>query len=379
MKTIVTCAIAISCLVLYSACQPSQTDQNQTQVVQDSVKLWLDFTPTSGANNGKKIVLVSGDEEYRSEEMLPQLAHILSAHHGFDCKVLFAQDPELPGTVNPNYLRNIPGLEALEEADLMILFVRFRALPDQQMQHIQNYLLKGRPLIGIRTATHAFNFKDTTSQWFHWGNYFEDPENAWDGGFGRLVLGERWHTHHGHHKHQSTRGLIAPEAAQHSITKGLDNTSIWGPTDVYGVRLPLPHDAEHIIMGQVVDRAGAYDENDPFFGLKPSDSQVASVNPASQEPYNPNEPMMPIAWLKSYQLPQGQIGQAFTSTIGASTDFTNEGVRRLLVNASFYLLGLEVPAQAQVDLVGTYQPSAYNFHDDAYWQQKALKIADLSP
>src|SRR5215475_4965880 len=79
----------------------------------------------SGPGKGKRIVLVSGDEEYRSEQVLPQLARILSTQHGFDCTVLFAIDPK-DGAINPNQTDNIPGLETLDSADLMILFTRFR-------------------------------------------------------------------------------------------------------------------------------------------------------------------------------------------------------------------------------------------------------------
>lgn len=338
---------------------------------------WLTFAPGKLTAAPRKIVLVSGDEEYRSEEALPQLARILSEYHNFDCTVLFAQDTAELGVVDPNFTANIPGLSALDDADLMILFTRFRNPPADQMQHFERYLQAGKPVIGIRTATHAFNFKDTTHAYYHWGNNFNEEGSPWQGGFGRLVLGERWHTHHGHHKHQSTRGIIPDEAAAHPITNGIESGEIWGPTDVYGVRLPLPGDARPLVLGQVVDREEAFAEDDAFYGLRPTDRKVANVNPAAKEAYNPNDPMMPIAWLKSYQLPGGQPGTAFTSTIGSSTDMTNEGVRRLLVNASYFLLGLEVPEAARVDLVGEYQPSAYNFHDDEYWNQRHIEIANL--
>src|SRR3954467_8344669 len=78
-----------------------------------------------GPGKGKRVVLVSGDEEYRSEQAMPQLAKILAERHGFDCTVLFAIDPK-DGTINPNVQTNIPGLEALDSADLMILMTRFR-------------------------------------------------------------------------------------------------------------------------------------------------------------------------------------------------------------------------------------------------------------
>src|SRR5258708_29384049 len=111
----------------------------------------------NGPGKGKRIVLVSGDEEYRSEQVLPQLARILSQRHGFDCTVLFAIDP-VSGAIKPDQNDNIPGLEALGSADLMILYTRFRNLPDAQMKHIVDYVESGRPVIAMRTATHACHF-----------------------------------------------------------------------------------------------------------------------------------------------------------------------------------------------------------------------------
>src|SRR5438045_9488570 len=82
--------------------------------------LWVVYDGFDGSGKGKHIVLVSGDEEYRSEEALPQLAKILATHHGFKCTVLFAIDPK-DGTINPDKKDNIPGLEALKTADLMVI------------------------------------------------------------------------------------------------------------------------------------------------------------------------------------------------------------------------------------------------------------------
>lgn len=375
MKKINVAYMLICTLLLAFA---SCTDSGMEKPGDASSMEWVAYSGKEGPGKGKNIVLISGDEEYRSEEALPQLARILAQRHGFNCTVLFAQNPDSTGLIDPNYVYNIPGLQALEKADLMILFTRFRSLPDEQMLHFQKYLMNGKPIIGIRTATHAFEIKDSTSQFRHWSNSFNDEQSAWNGGFGRLVLGEKWYTHHGHHKHQSTRGLIAPGAENHPINKGLENVDIWGPTDVYGVRLPLPGDALPIILGQVVNRAGEFDENDPFFGMQPTDNDIATTNPASQPTYNPNDPMMPIAWIKSYQLPEGKTGKAFTSTIGAATDMVNEGVRRLLVNAVFFLMDLDVPAKADVSLIGQYNPSAYSFQKDAYWVEKNLRVKDYA-
>jgi len=331
-------------------------------------KPWAMYKGGDGPGRGKRIVLISGDEEYRSEQALPQLGKILAKHHGFDCAVLFAVDPATE-TINPNVLDNIPGLAALDEADLMIIFTRFRALPDDQMRHIDAYLKRGGPVIGIRTATHAFKFP-ADNRWVHYSNGYNGPQKAWRDGFGRLVLGEKWISHHGRHKHESTRGIIAPGAASHPITRGLRNGDIWGPSDVYGVRLPLPGDSKPIVLGQVVKRKGPFVENDPFYGMRPDDGPPVAAK---------NDPMMPIAWTRTYQVPGGKSGRAFASTIGAATDLANAGVRRLLVNAVYWALGMAdvLPAGgAKVDLVGPYKPDGFGFRPNDYWRAKALRPSE---
>jgi hypothetical protein len=306
-----------------------------------SVPLWLSATQAAeprivyeggeGPGKGKHVVLVSGDEEYRSEETLPALAKILSKHHGFKCTVLFAVDPK-DGTINPNQGDNIPGLEALGKADLMVIFLRFRDLPDEQMKHIVDYVESGRPIVGLRTATHAFDPKaHKTYARYGW------QSKEWDGGFGRQVLGETWISHHGQHGKQSTRGVIAPDAQSHPIVRGIKDGDIWGPTDVYGVRLPLPADSKPFVLGQVLE------------GMKPDDKPVAGKQ---------NEPMMPIAWTKSFKGAQGKTARVFTTTMGASQDFESEGLRRLLVNACYWAVGIEdqIPTKSKVDLVGEFKP-----------------------
>jgi len=285
----------------------------------------------SGPGKGRRIVLVSGDEEYRSEEALPQLARILSERQGFDCTVLFAISPT-DGSIDPDYTRNIPGLETLDSADLMVLFTRFRDLPDTQMKHIVDYVEAGRPIIALRTATHAFDLKSSDSyRRYSWNN------KEWDGGFGRQVLGETWVAHHGRHGEQSTRGIIAKGAAKHPILRGIADGAIWVPTDVYKVRLPLPEGIETLVLGQVLA------------GMKSTDAPVD--NPQ-------NDPMMPVAWTRTYK-----SGRIFATTMGSGQDLLNEPFRRLLVNAVYWAAGMEarIDGRANVDLVGRYEPLPFKF------------------
>jgi type 1 glutamine amidotransferase len=303
----------------------------------------LIFQGKSGPGSGKRIVLVSGDEEYRSEEAMPQLAKILAERHGFDCTVLFAIDPK-DGTINPNVQTNIPGLETLDKADLLVLMTRFRDLPDEQMKHFVDYVDSGRPIVALRTATHAFDIK-TSPTYKKWG--WNNKE--WEGGFGRQILGETWIAHHGKHAVQSTRGIFAAGQENHPILRGIKNGEIWGPTDVYRVRLPLAADIQTLVLGAVLE------------GMNETDKPVAGAQ---------NEPMMPVAWVRT----QGR--RVFTTTMGSSQDLLNEPFRRMLVNAVYWSLKMEnrIDPKSSVGIVGEYKPLPFKFNG----HQPGVKVSDLA-
>src|SRR5947208_2263460 len=101
------------------------------------------YAGKNGPGKGKQIVFLTGDEEYRSEEGLPMLAKILAVRHGFKCTVLFPINPA-DGTIDPVTLTNIPGMAALDSADLCVMVLRFRELPDEQMKHFVDYLNAGK-------------------------------------------------------------------------------------------------------------------------------------------------------------------------------------------------------------------------------------------
>jgi hypothetical protein len=289
---------------------------------------WAVLEGKEGPGKGKHIVLVAGDDEYRSEEVIPQLAKILAARQGFKCTVLFAVNKQT-GEIDPATLDNIPGLEALKSADLMVLFLRFRELPDEQMKYIVDYTDSGKPVMALRTSTHAFNYtKRKDSPYAKYS--FRDK--TFEGGYGRQVLGDTWAGHYGAHQKESTRGLVAKGMENHPIVRGAED--IWGPSDVYTVTT-LTGDSRPIIMGQVLK------------GMDPKD------------PPNEAKKPLPVAWTKTYTGAQGKPARVFTTTMGHSGDLVSEGFRRLLVNAAFWCMGLEdkIPAKANVDLVGDYKPT----------------------
>jgi hypothetical protein len=310
---------------------------------------WVIYEGHEGPGRSQHIVLVSGDEEYRSEEGLPQLARILATRQGFKCTVLFAIDKS-DGTINPQQTDNIPGLEALASADLLVLFIRFRNLPDEQMRPLVDYIESGRPIVALRTSTHAFQLPPQSA----FARYTWNSQ-TWEGGFGRQVLGETWISHHGKHGRQSTRGIVAPGQQTHPILRGIRSGDIWGPTDVYGVRLPLPGDSLPLVMGQVL--AGMHPDDPPVEGPQ-------------------NNPLMPIAWTKTYATTTGKLARVFTTTMGASQDLESEGLRRLLVNACYWGLRMEqqIPAKSNVDLVGEYRPRPFAFKG----HQPGVRPSDLA-
>jgi hypothetical protein len=206
---------------------------------------WVVLEGKEGPGKGKHVVFLIGDEEYRSEDSMPQLAKILAVHHGFKCTVLFAINKQT-GEIDPKTLDNIPGLKALEKADLMVMFLRFRELPDDQMKRVIDYTNSGKPIVGLRTSTHAFFYrKNKNSPYVKYS--WQDKE--FKGGYGRQVFGETWINHYGHHQRESTRGLIAKGMENHPIVKGIDD--IWGESDVYGITT-LTGDSKPLVMGQVV-------------------------------------------------------------------------------------------------------------------------------
>lgn len=309
---------------------------------------WISYESGEGAGNGKNIVLVSGDEEYRSEEALPVLAEILAKHHGFETTVLFAINPET-GNVDPEYQTNIPGLQQLQSADLMVLFTRFRELPDEQMKYIHEYIQSGKPIVAMRTATHAFDYKENSESPYAKYDY-DGEQEGWEGGFGRQILGETWIDHHGSHGEEGTRGLIdgIEKRKGHPILRGVSD--IWGPTDVYGVR-ELEGDPNVLVWGQ------------PTRGMEESSA------------LNWEKSVMPVAWTKEYTSETGNTGRVFTTTMGSSVDLKSEDLRRLLVNACYWALQLEedIPEESNVSISDDYAPTMFGFGD----HQKGMVPSDF--
>lgn len=287
----------------------------------------LVFEGTAGPGQGKHIVFLAGDHEYRSEESLPALARILAKHHGFKCTVLFNIDKDSGEIVAGN--SNMPGMEALDTANLAVVFLRFQQFPPEQMKHFDSYLNRGGPVVGLRTATHAFQIKGPDP----FAKYSSSYKGAeYDRGFGHQVLGQTWIGHYGANHRQSTRITLIADKQTHPILRGVKD--VWVHAGGY---VGKPVDGEILTMAQ------------PLNGMNPD------------SPADETKPPMPSEWTRSYKSSSGKVGRVFTSLYGTSEDLLNDGYRRLLVNGCFWALGLEdsIKPDAKIDFVGPFKPNTF--------------------
>jgi len=333
MKRLVLLLVAVALCVTWPGAAAAQAPNPHLVVYQGD----------TGPGRGKHIVFLAGDHEYRSEETLPALARILAKHYGFKCSVFFTTDPKT-GFIEPGS-SNISGLEALKTADLLVIFLRFQDFPDDQMQQIVNYLDRGGPVVGLRTATHSFEILRPDATFLKYTRANKDP--AYVGGFGRQILGETWISHSGTNHQQSSRLVLQPDQLTHPILRGVKD--VWVPSGVYTAS---PIEGSQILaVSQILD------------GMTP-DSPVSTKKE------------QPTAWYRTYASASGKSGRVFTTTHGASEDLLNDGFRRMLVNACLWAAGLEKSIQptGPISFVGPYQPSTFNFGGFV----KGVKPSDLA-
>lgn len=278
----------------------------------------------------KHIVFVTGDEEYRSEESMPMLASILE-RDGYRVSVCYALDSM--GYIDPNNLHHIAGLEVLDSADLMVMFTRFRALPEEEAQYILDYAESGRPMVGFRTATHAFRYPDS-SQW-QWLN------EEWP----TKVFGQKWITHHGHFAdgdHHLTEVSIARISNEHPILRGVEAFKAYSWLyHVTGGQDSLYGDSKALLDGKALRSNHA---NNHALDRFPLDNVVA--------------------WTKSYTGKKGQKARVFFTTLGHPFDFKEESMRKLSLNGIRWALGHEdqIPREgSDAHFVGDYKPNNSGF------------------
>ena len=315
--------------------QQPQTAPVQRQHPVPENDQWLTYSGKAGPGKGKHVVLIAADQEYRSEQSMPMLAKVLSEHHGFDCTVLFSTnedglvDPTIPSPLKePGKYHRIPGLEHLASADALVFLSRNMQLDDASAKHLYDYFDSGKPLLVLRTGNHGISRKTKPYQ-------VGDQKVSL-----QQLLGGTFRGHHGGWHRESTRGIIVPEQKTHPILTGV--TDIWGPSDVYRChtdKSPFPDDCTALVLGQ----------------------PLKDLNPDS--PPNPKKEPLPVAWVKKWKGSQGKSSPIFHFTMGSARDFSNEGVRRMTVNAVYWGVGLEsqIEKNRSVATVGQYQPLKSGF------------------
>ena len=239
------------------------------------------------------VVFVIGDHEYSSELTMPIFARELEKHYGMQTKVLKAYPDH-------NAEENIPGLEALEKADLAVFFLRWRRLPAEQVQHIEKYLKSGKPVLGFRTSTHAFNYPERheLEKWNAFGEFAFNAPPGWE---------KAGHTHYGHES--TTEVSVIPEAAQHPILKGVDKHFL-AKSWLYTVLPDYPLEGSTpLLMGKA---------------LNPDDADAIDH---------------PVAWTGTNAFG----GKLFMTTLGHPEDFEEEALQRLIINAFHWILGKPIP------------------------------------
>ena len=199
-----------------------------------------------------------------------------------------------------------------------------------ERQRIVDYIDSGKPILAIRTANHGFH------------GALPYKINGKQVNWGVDVLGGSFMNHHGRWQADSTRGILVAEQKDHPILSGVSD--IWGNSDVYRTYkegTALPEGCTALVWGQ------------PLMGRNPDDAPNPQLEP------------LPVAWFKTWQTSGGKQARVFQSTMGSGHDLKNPGLRRLLINAAYWGLGLEsaITPTRSVDIVGLYEPldSGFNY------------------
>jgi type 1 glutamine amidotransferase len=264
------------------------------------------------------VVFVTGDDEYASQLSMPMIARILEARHGMKTTVLYATNER---GERDHTAHNIPGTEALAEADAAVFFMRWRELPQEQLNAIIRYAESGKPMLGLRTSSHALKYPGP-------------PNDKWNDGFGRQFFGQKWIVHYGHHN--STLAHVVPAAKDDPVLRGVE-PELWLHSWLYVMNHGeerLPRDCRVLLEGDAIE------------GDKPGGEQFGE--------------RQPMAWTRELPRHRGDGKQRiFYTSLGHPRDFNYDSPRRLLVNAIYWALGREVeipPGGADVEIVGEYDP-----------------------
>lgn len=261
-----------------------------------SLSLLLLLPAASVAAPKPHAVLVAGTLHYSPELTLPLFAQELE-RFGFRTTVIRGEgDPEKK-TENV-----LPGIGGLADADVAIFFPRFLQLPDHEWQPIEDYLKSGKPVIGLRTASHAFRYPK------------DHPRHHWNDDFGRRALGTPYIVH----QTGTTQVSVIAKYKTHPIMSHVTKTQWVSPGTLYLTR--LEGGCVPLLMGT---------GKGPFRLIEKSFGPV-QVNESEAD-------IVAWAWQNEW------AGKVFGTSLGDPGDFAEESFTRMLVNSVCWAVGKPVP------------------------------------
>ena len=273
----------------------------------------------AGVRGRPHAVFLIGDREYRSEESMPMLARILKNRHGFDVTLCFSLNED--GVIDPNRPYYFQGIEALADADLMVVYMSWRQPTPGQLGYITDFLMSGGAVVGFRPTVLTFEFPA------------DHPNAALNTEWPHEVLGLRWISHHG--SANSTDAFLVEDQKHHPVLRGVQP---------FHARSWLYHSADHL-------HANA---QPLMYGRA-----VRGAQPGGEHFSDPQ----PVAWMHQREPAYG-AGRSFFITLGNPEDFAEESMRRLSLQGMFWALGREdeIPRQGlDVDLLMEYRPHPSGF------------------
>jgi nicotinamidase-related amidase/type 1 glutamine amidotransferase len=217
------------------------------------------------------VAILVSDDHYDADKTLPQFGQMLRER--FDCHV---------SVLHGEGTSNISGTDELAEADCLVLYVRRLALPKEQLAAVRNYVERGKPLVALRTASHAFNVLGKAQP-----HQAEWPE------FDADVLGGNYHGHGANEA--GTEVALVPTMTDHPILAGIEPQAWHSPGSLYNVS-PLKPDCTVLMIGSA---AGVQE---------------------------------PITWTRT------QNGRMVYTALGHPDDFQQPQFRTLLANMIFWAM-----------------------------------------
>ena len=229
------------------------------------------------------VFLISEDpDNYEATRTIPVFADLIKREHGFKVTVLLGEGDRAAF--------RFPGLEVLSQADLLVVFCRRVALSHEQLNMIKNYLKQGKPVVGIRTANHAFSVRGEISNGYEaWPEFVSDILGCENRGYGPQELG--------------TDVAIVPSAKDNPILKGFEPAQWHSPGSLYLVAPLLDKEAIVLVTGKV------------------------------------QEKFEPIAWTRS----TADKSRVFYTSLGFPSNFGTSQFHNLLVNGIYWALNLKAP------------------------------------